>query len=386
MGQPRPADGTNVSAAVPFNYDLSDVQPPSSPIGVICHIFYDDLAAEMRRLLDNIPFPTDVFISTDTEAKRVVIETAFAGWPKGHCEIRIVQNRGRDIAPKLVTFRDVYEHHELVLFLHGKKSLTSSIGESWRKTLTRSLVGSSDIVRSIVEIFSQNPDIGIVMCEHFEPIREFLNWDYNFHIARRIAKRMGFKLTSKHFVEMPSGSMFWIRSKAFRPMLDLKLTVRDFPKEEGQFNNTTQHAIERLMLYTCEYAGYNWIKVADPIFFKDKSRIVYLNSRKELNKFVVENRLKLLELALDTVAERRRISPAHQPASPLAPGWGGGDDRPGDPLSPDLYVADFPRPPPRSRSIRFNRAGRTDLRVRASVYRSGPASGGATAASHSEPT
>jgi hypothetical protein len=50
--------------------------------------------------------------------------------------------------------------------------------------LTRSLVGSSDIVRSVVDIFSENPDIGIVMCEHFEPIRAHINWDYNFPIAR----------------------------------------------------------------------------------------------------------------------------------------------------------------------------------------------------------
>jgi O-antigen biosynthesis protein len=75
----------------------------------------------MRRLLDNIPFPTDVFISTDAEAKRAVIEAAFAGWPKGHCEIRIVRNRGRDIAPKFVTFRDVYEIMTLSFSCTAKK-------------------------------------------------------------------------------------------------------------------------------------------------------------------------------------------------------------------------------------------------------------------------
>jgi lipopolysaccharide biosynthesis protein len=303
-GEPRPEDGTNLIAAVPFNYDLSEVQPPGA-IGVICHIFYDDLGSEMRRLVENIPFPVDVFISTDTEAKRIAIDTAFAGWSKGRYDIRIAQNRGRDIAPKLVSFRDVYEDHELILFLHSKKSLASSIGEigaAWRQTMTRSLVGSSNTVRSIMDVFSQHPDIGIVMCEHFEPIREFLNWDGNFRIAKQLAKRMGFRLTPRHILELPSGSMFWFRSRALRPLLDLNLTFRNFPREKGQIRETTHHAIERLMLYICEHAGFKWIKVADPSVFEDNSRIVRINSRRELGKFVVEARLNLLNQVLDPVA------------------------------------------------------------------------------------
>ena len=40
-------------------------------------------------------------------------------------DVQITPNRGRDIAPFLVTFADAIRSHEYVLHLHTKKSLYS---------------------------------------------------------------------------------------------------------------------------------------------------------------------------------------------------------------------------------------------------------------------
>jgi lipopolysaccharide biosynthesis protein len=280
------------SAAVPFHYGMTDISV-SSPIGAICHIFFEDLAPEFRSTLENIPFATDVIITTDTDAKQKFIKSAFEGWNKGRVEIRIVPNRGRDIAPKFVGVRDIYDQYEIILFLHSKKSLYGSSGNKWRQTLSQSLVGSPDTVRSIIDIFQRYPDVGMVICQHFELIRRFTGWNRNFEVARRLAGRMGIDLTLDHILDFPSGSMFWARSASLAPLLDLKLDIDDFAPEDSQINETIAHAIERLFLFVCERAGYSWVKIADPRFFQIKKSIVNIKSREDLDLFVSRNRVDL---------------------------------------------------------------------------------------------
>lgn len=294
VGTSRPFD-TDFSASVPFEYDLSPVSWEAGRIAVVCHIFHADLAGYIRGMLDNIPFPADVFVSTDTDAKRDLIAGAFAGWSKGSCDIRIIVNRGRDIAPKLITFRDVYDSHQLILFLHSKKSPHVSFGEGWRQSLMNSLVGSPDIVRSVIDLFSQNVDIGLVMPQHFEPIREFLVWDKNFWMARRLARRMGFRITPKQVLDMPSGSMFWARPAALRPLLDLDIKITDFPLEQAQLKRTNAHAIERILLQICEHAGYQWVKVANPDYYNERRTILPIGSHAELARFIKANCIRLLQ-------------------------------------------------------------------------------------------
>lgn len=293
-GRPRPRDVPDLSMAVPFGYDLSAVTAPPKGIAVVCHLFYDDLAAIMRGYMDNVPFAMDVFISTDTDAKKRSIEHVFSDWQKGQVEVRIAPNRGRDIGPKFVTFRDVYSRYELVLILQGKKTVTSTIGDDWRDTLAYSLAGSPDIVRSIVDTFNRHPDIGIVMCQHFEGVRDCLHWDGNFRFGQPLANRMGIPLTANHVLDFPSGSMFWARGAALKPLIDLNLSYDDFPPEKGQTIATNQHAIERLILYVAEHAGYTWTKIAAPSYFSNSDEMADVRSPDDLRKVIEKTRLKLL--------------------------------------------------------------------------------------------
>lgn len=286
--------GQDFSLAVPFAYDLSAAPAPDANLAVVCHLFYPDLAGELRDSVAAIPYPVDVFVSTDTEAKRRQIESAFADWRKGRLEIDLMPNRGRDIAPKLVGFRHVFEDHDIVLLLHGKKTPDFDKGDAWRRTLTNCLVGSPDKVRGILELFRLEPAVGMVICQHFEPIRRFVGWHHNFAAARRLALRMGVALTARHEIDMPSGSMCWTRSAAIRPLLDLGLTIEDFPEERGQTNGTLAHAIERLFLFTCEAAGYRWIKVADRSLFEHQDTIATAASPADVRAFVETRSRRLL--------------------------------------------------------------------------------------------
>jgi lipopolysaccharide biosynthesis protein len=296
----RPA-AMDYSMRVPFGYPVPSSSPAQRKIAAICHIYYPELAAEIRGYLENIPPDADVFISTDDAAKADWINLAFSGWGKGQVIVRIVPNQGRDIAPKLITFKEVYGRYDLVIFLHSKKTEFSTIGQQWRMTLMQNLAGSPGIVDSILEAFDFNPRLGLVMSQHFEPIRRYVDWGDNFKAAARLARSMGFKMKASRPFDFPAGSMFWARPEALQPLLELHLTLDEFPIEAGQIDGTIAHAIERLLLYACEHSGYSWIKVADPLMFDNRATIVPVPTPAALKYFMESYGISLLQ------AKGRRI-------------------------------------------------------------------------------
>jgi hypothetical protein len=246
--------------AIPFDasFPRSDL---AGPVGAIIHVFYPELMPEIRGYLENIPGRTDVYISTDSEAKRAVLEQAMAGWPRGSVEVRIAPNRGRDIAPKLITFRDIYDRHPVVLHLHSKKSPHDSILRLWRYFLYETLIGSPRAVSDILAAFALAPRLGFVAPQHYFPLKAGIVWSENLVRASALAERMGMAINERAPLDFPAGSMFWARSDALRPLLDLGLSADDFPAESGQEDFTLAHAIERLYFHACELAGLSWIKI-----------------------------------------------------------------------------------------------------------------------------
>jgi lipopolysaccharide biosynthesis protein len=88
--------------------------------------------------------------------------------------------------------------------------------------------------------------------------------------------------------------MFWGRSAAIKPLLDLNLAAEDFPRENKQLDATLAHVIERLFFFICERAGYRWIKIAHPVLLPNAQRMLWIESRKSLIKSIKCTQLNLL--------------------------------------------------------------------------------------------
>src|SRR5206468_8183486 len=117
-------------------------------------------------------------------------------------------------------------------------------------------------------------------------------------------------------LDFPSGSMFWARSPALRPLLDLGLATEDFEEEAGQIDGTLAHAIEHLYFHACEHAGYDWIKVARPELLAHTPAIVSAETPEELDRFF--DRFVLRLLGPDVPTPRvTRPAPVAQPAPRL---------------------------------------------------------------------
>lgn len=304
------------SVAVPFEYQ----PPPAHPRqAAIVHLFHPEMASEFADLLRNLGPDTDLLISTDTEDKKRAIAPAFADWPAGTMDIQVVENRGRDIAPKLVTFGGRYAAYDLLLFLHSKRTDFSENGRGWREKLFGSLAGSPEVVRSVQEMFAAAPSLGIVFPQHHEPIRQFVHWGENFEATRRLGERMGVALRPFGALDFVSGSMFWARPRALDGILSLGLNLSDFPDEAGQIDGTIAHAVERLFLFSCEAAGLSWAKVAAPEFYADRRTIARIGSREELLRFLATRLVIMTAPAGGALRHRLRMGKSPGPSRPSWP-------------------------------------------------------------------
>jgi lipopolysaccharide biosynthesis protein len=292
IGRERPASD-EWSMVVPFSYD---VPKHDLNTAVICHIFHADLAEEIFFYLSRSQLQADIFISTDTEEKAQKIRGAFDDWRSGTTIVRVVENRGRDIAPKLITFSEVFDRYQLLLFLHSKRSGHYDFGDGWREYLFKSLVGSSETIRSIQEVFALRPEVGMIAPPHYPALREAANlhWAFNFRKSRRLGWKMDVDIEENGILDFPAGSMFWARPAAMKPMLRLKSTFSDFAEEPCKVDGTLAHCMERLFFYSCESAGFYWVKIVDQDFAPSEQPRMIIGAPAQIGDFIARHRFNLV--------------------------------------------------------------------------------------------
>lgn len=249
-------------AALPDAHRFPDPAPLAAlqmRVGVVAHVFYDDLIDEFADYLARMPVPFCLFVSVMDEASRHRAQARFAQLEMvTRLEIRIVPNRGRDIAPMLVTFREEVLSLDVVAHIHTKKSLYSgNERQDWRHYLLDSLLGSADRIARHLGRFQADPLLGILYPESFPGVPAWAHtWLSNFDVCRELGHRLGLDIEPGRYFDFPAGSMFWARVAALRPLFALRLRLDDFPDEQGQTDGTLQHAIERLLVPVIREQGF----------------------------------------------------------------------------------------------------------------------------------
>ena len=139
-----------------------------STIAVQIHIYYEDLIIDIINKTNNIPIKYDLFISTDSIKKKDIIEQNIKISSKANkYEIKIYKNKGRDVLPFLLQFRNNIKKYKYICHLHTKKTIFTYFGDEWRNYLYNNLLGNEKIISEILTDFRNNEKLGIIFPEAF---------------------------------------------------------------------------------------------------------------------------------------------------------------------------------------------------------------------------
>jgi rhamnosyltransferase len=233
-------------------------------VALCMHLYFEDLIAESVQLAANMPPDADIYVVTPKASLVEQLEAEFASWPN-RVEVRLIENRGRDVAGLLIGCHDIQDRYDLVCFYHEKKSdylEPHSVGKSLGFMTARNTLASRRFVQNVVDVFAQNSRLGM-LCPP-EPNNGTSvgvignEWIANYANVRQLAVKLGLAgpMSKAKPPVAPLGGCFWYRPVALKKLFDYNWTYEDFPKEPPKLDGTVLHAIERLYPYIVQDAGF----------------------------------------------------------------------------------------------------------------------------------
>lgn len=237
-------------AGLMLPYEGAPGRVPTLDVGMHLHLHYTDLLDEFAAYLGHIPVPFHLYVSVPEGSDLAQITRRFeTALPqaRGRIEVKSFPNRGRDIGPFLAGFGRALRRHEYLCHIHSKRSPHNPAKKDWRMQLMTNLMGSQRIVAEIFRLFDHTPRLGMVFPDYHWSLANQISWGTNYAICSDLSARLDQPISPVHMAPFPAGSMFWARTSALAPLLDLDLGFDDFPREEAQVDGTLAHAVERML-------------------------------------------------------------------------------------------------------------------------------------------
>ena len=247
-----------------LNYVLpsgGEVYKSAGKTALVCYIYYADLIDYCYQYALSMPDDADIYIITCKDELTAACRKAFADFPCHRMKVIQMENRGRDVAAYLVAARDVFAAYDYVCCMHDKKSpqFTETVGQDFCYHLFECNLSTKAYVGNIIKTFDENPQLGML-------VPPFVNFGQVQTIQKQMAtegemvksllEQMDFSVPYDEDVVAPLGTMFWVRGKAFLPMLKRQWLHTDFPAEPNPPRGTLLHAIERFYPFAVQQAGY----------------------------------------------------------------------------------------------------------------------------------
>lgn len=224
---------------------------------VLAHLFYEEQVDYCRKYLERVPDSIDVVIFSSKQG----ILNRF----RNDRYIKIgKENRGRDISALLVAARKLMFKYKYICFIHDKKEKSPDDREYielWRKNMWDNMLQSSAFVYNVIDLFEENSKLGMLvpLPPHMGDKGVWLRggWGNTFQQIRNLADEIG--IESNICYEYPPftySTVFWARASVLERLFLKDWKYTDFPEEPMRDYGEVNHAVERILQYVVEDAGY----------------------------------------------------------------------------------------------------------------------------------
>lgn len=233
---------------------------------VVVNLYYIADIDMYLQYLCRLPKTVDIYVATSNTNiyDRVNLEIKRNGWNN----IAVLQkiNRGRDISALLVTCRDILPEYEYICFVHDKKekfAVAKQDGDFWIENLWGNTIASREYLANVLDEFDNCPKLGLLVPP--EPAGMYQaawynpssTWGASFTPTKDLAGELGLKCHIS--VDKPPitlGTAFWCRYDALKKLFEKDWKYSSFPEEPLPHDGTISHAIERILGFVAQDAGY----------------------------------------------------------------------------------------------------------------------------------
>lgn len=230
---------------------------------VVVYLYYLDKIEFCLKYLKNIPEKVDVYIITSNVILKELLEKNCCEF-KNIKEIRIKQNRGRDISAMLISAKDIFINYKYVCFIHDKMSKNKDMisdTEKWEKNMFENMLGSENYINNILNYMKNNKEVGLMIppAPYSKNISRWYtnSWLKNYNNTVKLLEMLGCNNVIEYKdYPLAIGTAFWCRSEALKKLYEHNWKYEDFDDEPLKMDGTISHAIERALPYVADDSGY----------------------------------------------------------------------------------------------------------------------------------
>jgi Rhamnan synthesis protein F len=253
-------NGPWLTEVLQLNKTKKSNEIPLRKAAIHLHLHYTE---GMEGLLNKIKASRskpDLFISTTSEEGRVRVQKLLEKSGMFCRELEVFPNRGRDIGSFLTGFGPkLFSNYEIVGHIHSKKSphAHDNYLQNWVEFLEQGLIGNEgEMMDVILDKMASDPSIGIVYPD--DP--GCFGWEENYTYGKALIERIGYNAPlPDSSMNFPVGTMFWARTAALKPLLDLNLQWEEYPEEPLPIDGSMLHALERIFGILSHFSGYRTV-------------------------------------------------------------------------------------------------------------------------------
>ena len=280
---------------LPTKAYLQNTKPADEKVALVIHIYYDDLIEYCLNYACSMPSYCDIIVTVPNDDVKKTVSEKFSAILCNNLDIRVVENRGRDVSAKLVGCSDLIDVYDYICFVHAKKTPhiePPSIGKDFSYRCFENLLHNNIFVENILQTFRNNNRLGMLSPPPPNHWQYYFTsggeWRFNYSQTVSFLKKMNIEVPISEDKEpiAPMGSMFWVRASALKSLFRHNWTHDDFPPEPLEPDGTLLHVIERVYPYFVQSAGFvsGWV-LADSYAEVEFTNINYM--LREINSILV---------------------------------------------------------------------------------------------------
>lgn len=254
----------NLNFILPLSYSTDKAAAELSETIVVAHLYYEKDLDYYLDYIINIPQEVFVLFTVSSDAMKQKLDN-FLEEKHPNGKVIYKENRGRDISALLVAARPYILRYKYVCFVHDKGLLTGDDAEDVRtfaECLWHNMLGGKEYVCNILRLLENRSDLGLLLPpESISAKRNFIwddTWYINFDNTKELAEKIGLKCNldpSKKPISL--GTVFWAKVDAVRKLLEREWRYEDFLPEPLPLDGTLSHAIERILPFAAQDAGFD---------------------------------------------------------------------------------------------------------------------------------